>query len=120
MVENFEYPRIPGSTEIAEPSALVEDAPFGHCPACSSVGIEDGPSSESDTMLFGCSDFNCRVFFYETMPTQDEGKPLRGKGSERTGWSERKPSEVRTLEENMQSWNTLHFSQEFLQEHDLV
>lgn len=119
MVENLKYPRTPGSMEIAEPSALVEDAPFGHCAACSSVGIEDGPSFESDIMLFICSDTECRTYYYERRPT-DDGGYITGKGSLRTTWSEKKSPEVRALEENMESWNITHFTPAFISEYGLV
>jgi len=120
MVEKLRYPRTPGSLEIAEPSALVEDAPFGHCPACGSVGMEDGPSFESDTMFFRCSDFECRTYYYETRPTLDENQPLKGKGSESTTWTEIKTPEIRELEGRLLSWNYTHFSSAFCEEHDLV
>ena len=120
MVENLSYPREVGSPDIAEPSALLEEAPFGHCPACGSVGMEDGPSFESDTMWFSCSDFECRTYYYETRPTLDPARPLRGKGSQRTTWTEAKTPEIKAMEENLQSWNLTHFSLEFCQEHDLV
>ena len=119
MVENLHYSRILGSPDIAEPSAWAE-SPFGHCPACGSVGMEDGPSFESDTMWFRCSDFECRTYYYETRPTLDENNPLRGKGSERTRWTETKTPEIRELEAKLESWNTTHFSPEFRLENDLV
>ena len=120
MVEILTYPRTPGLLEIVEPSALVENAPFGHCPACGSVGMEDGPSFESDTMWFRCSDFECRIYYYESRPTLDPARPLIGKGSQTTTWTEIKTPEIRAMEEEWESWNSTHFSPEFCQEHDLV
>lgn len=118
MIESLRYPRSPGSEDIVEPSSLVEDHPFGHCPACGSVGMEDGPSFESDIMFFGCSDFDCKTYYYETRPTSDGGH-ITGKGGQRTKWTEVKTSEIRAMEEKLESWNITHFPLEFRIQHDL-
>ena len=117
MVE-IVYPRNQGETKSVGVDQWVEAAPFGHCPACGSIGIEFGPCFECETMDFFCSDPECNTYVYEEMPTTD-GK-IVGRGSVVTAWVEPKPPEIRAMEANMQSWNSTHFSTEFMIKNDLV
>lgn len=41
MAEENEYPRAIGSDVVVTEKQWNQTAPFGHCPACGSIGIED-------------------------------------------------------------------------------
>jgi len=106
------YPRRRGSSLAVNETEWNKESPFGHCPACGSVGIEEGPSSECEVALFRCSDESCFTLIFV------EGREFRKIA---TAWSERKPDWQRAKEtEGQTSWSWEHFSPEFCTAHDLV
>lgn len=87
-----DYPRTPGSDIRVEKKNWNQNAPFGHCPACGSLAMEDIPIPGDLYINFYCSDITCRNF--------------RGR---RTMWGLEKTSELLELEESGGSWNEKNF-----------
>jgi hypothetical protein len=87
------YPRKPGSSVRVDVEQWVLDNPFGHCPACGSVGIEEFRTPGDPDARFHCSDETC-------MDTRGH----------LTIWGARKPEGIRIIEiEKNWSWNVAHF-----------
>ena len=94
------YPRQPGSATRIDETNWVENPPFGHCPACGSIGIEELAIVGDPVITFYCSDPTC--------------KDMRGR---RTLWAIPKPDRFREREILEQwSWNKEHFPDQNLPE----
>ena len=88
--ENIGYPRVPGSKNPVLESQWNAQAPYGHCPACGSPGIEyheekglESDLHEDGNIPFTCSDKKCR--------TKRSSKVTRAK---HTIWYEHKPENL--------------------------
>jgi hypothetical protein len=113
------YAREPGENKVVHLREWNHDAPFGHCPACGSLGMEDAPCRESEEILFQCSDMSCLTCDSEGV--EDTSGLVAGVNrTYPTSWSDKKPRDLRQQESQGISWNTSHFSLEFCEEHDLV
>lgn len=86
------YPRQPGSQTAVDENDWNQDAPFGRCPACGSLGIEEIAIPGDAEIAFYCSDMTCR---------DPQGR--------RTSWGTIKTTELLEAEGRGDSWNTLHF-----------
>ncbi len=86
------YPRVPGSDQRVSEDDWAMDAPFGHCPACGSLAMEDIQVPGDPEINFYCSDTKCR--------------DPRGR---RTMWGCTKSAEILELEARGGSWNGLKF-----------
>ena len=86
------YPREPQTaTRVAE-EEWVQGAPFGCCPACGSVGIEETLMSDEPEIWFFCPDEHCR-----------------DKRGRRTVWMQRKSADLLEKELADWSWNAEHY-----------
>jgi hypothetical protein len=92
LVRQLQYPRVPGSnTQVLERDWL-QEAPFGRCPACGSLAMEDLPNPREEIVNFYCSDITCR---------DDRGR--------RTMWGTAKSQALKDLERDGGSWNLQKF-----------
>jgi len=105
-----EYPREPGSPGIVQEEKWNREAPFGHCPACGSLGIEEVPGIDCEGSYFRCSDESCRSNIVVE----------HGRRETDTTWYENKTPEHREQERAGTSWNWGRFTYEFCVAKDLV
>ncbi len=91
------YPRTPGLERIVHEEEWNPEAPFGNCPACGSIGIEELYIPGDKDITFYCSDGTCKTIMGERFPA-------------RTKWYQTKPQEIldKELRESY-SWNNDHF-----------
>jgi len=95
MSENI-YPRSPQSGKVVHEKDWNQGAPFGHCPACGSLGIEELHSSRNEPICFFCSDKNCQTIMGERSPA-------------RTRWNQGKPPDILKKEAEGWTWNDEYF-----------
>ena len=85
------YPRQIDSKEAVNGNDWNQNAPFGHCPACGSIGIEELHTSGGETIYFYCSDPMCKTIRDGMVPMQTKwnvAKPEKMQKRERkSGWS---------------------------------
>lgn len=86
------YPRTPGSAMAVDEKDWNQASPFGCCPACGSMAMEDIQIPGDKDINFYCSDTLCR--------------DLRGR---RTMWGEKKTEEVLKWESEGKGWNKMKF-----------
>lgn len=91
-----QYPRKPNSDTIVHEKDWGQGSPFGHCPACGSIGIEEIHISGDPVICFYCSDITCKTIMGSRSPA-------------RTKWNIDKPNEVLIKEKRGWSWNEEHF-----------
>ena len=90
------YPREVGSEKVVHENAWEQSAPFGYCPACGSIGIEELHIAGDEDICFVCSDETCQTVMGTRSPA-------------RTKWNQTKPQELSDMEEAGRSWNEEHF-----------
>ncbi|KKW48085.1 MAG: hypothetical protein UY99_C0014G0015 [Parcubacteria group bacterium GW2011_GWA1_59_11] len=86
------YPREPQTAKRVAEADWAQSAPFGCCPACGSVGIEETIMSDEQEMCFFCPDEHCR--------------DPRGR---RTVWGQAKPVGILEREAAGWRWNAEHY-----------
>lgn len=117
-IEKDGFAREIGSNTIVNENDWNEEASFGHCPACDSLGMEIVSSVEDPSTTFSCSDSECYTDYLDSQPAI-EGNIV---GTQRlpTTWIDKKTDEWRKKEtEDEISWNWTHFSEEYCIEHEL-
>jgi len=87
--EEFNYPRQPGEKKAVPREKWERNAPFGHCPACGSKGMEDVPCREADYIIFNCSDRDCLTVHLDM--TDSSGEDVGVKCAYHTIWIDEKP-----------------------------
>lgn len=90
------YPREFNSEKIVHENDWNQEAPFGQCPACGSMGIEELHIAGDEDICFVCSDEKCLTIMGNRRPA-------------RTKWNCPKPQEILDKEETGWSWNAVHF-----------
>jgi hypothetical protein len=91
------YPRTAGSETVVHEKDWYQEAPFGFCPACGSLGIEELHITGDPEIAFYCSDLSCQTIMGRRRPA-------------RTKWHCEKPAEIIRREVNGDwSWNQAHF-----------
>ncbi len=117
--EELIYPREPGDQDAVLCKDWVDAPPFGYCPACGSVGMEEAPCEDSGYAIFLCSDPTCLTTHLEV--PNPPGTSAEGVNhTYRTQWAHIKPPEWRRKEKAGISWNLEHFPLEVRREHNLV
>lgn len=97
------YPRDPGSSAVAYESDWNRKAPFGICPACGSVSVEDSSDSSPDVAFFQCSDRKC----FSVISGMDEKTGEIFLTQIRTKWYENRP---------LNEWKEEEYAQRFKEE----
>jgi hypothetical protein len=92
LASSITYPRKVGSSRVVYATQLCTEAPFGHCPACGSLGVEHLIESCDPDINFFCPDKHCRVILGNSAPI-------------RTIWCSAKTEQLLTLELQGSSWN---------------
>lgn len=95
----MDYPRKPGSDVRIGEEKWNQNAAFGHCPACGSIGMEEIPIPGDGEISFYCSDTTCR--------------DLKGR---RTLWADSKTEQLLAQENEGKSWNSINFPEQELPE----
>ncbi len=90
------YPRKPGSSSVVTEKEWNQDAPFGHCPACGSIGMEEIPIPGDPEITFFCPDPKCLT----VMGSRDPA---------RTKWFTKKSRDLLDKESKGLFWNKEHF-----------
>ena len=95
-MKSITYPRIPESDKVVHENDWYQEAPFGYCPACGSIGIEELHIAGDEDICFYCSDTTCKTIMGKRPPA-------------RTKWNQTKPQSVLEKEIRGWSWNQEHF-----------
>jgi hypothetical protein len=95
------YPREPGSDKIVHEDEWNQKIPYGYCPACGSIGIEELAIPGDEDGCFYCSDVTCKTIMGKRSPA-------------RTKWNRTKPQEYVEKELDGWSWNDEHFPGQIL------
>jgi len=96
IFEIMKYPREIGSNKIVHESEWSHGGPFGYCPACGSIGIEELSIPGDEDSCFYCSDLSCKTIIGKRLPA-------------RTKWNQTKPREMIEKEMKGWSWNKEYF-----------
>ena len=106
---------LPEDTVPVRIEAWRRDTTFGVCPACGSVGTVIAPSSDSDLEHFRCSRTRCTTISREEVMI---GSGQKMDTEARTEWWDKKPKWWHLREISGESWNFIHFSQQFRSNND--
>ena len=90
------YAREPGSNVVVHEKDWAQNVPFGYCPACGSIGIEELSIPGDTDACFFCSDETCKTI-------------MGTRGPARTKWNQEKPVDVLEKEKDGWTWNNEHF-----------
>ena len=92
----LEYPRNVGEIKFVLESEWEQKAPYGHCPACGSIGIEELAIPGDPDGAFYCPDNYCKTIMGKRDPA-------------RTKWNSMKPADIIDKELKCWSWNQEYF-----------
>ncbi|MFA6406739.1 MAG: hypothetical protein WCW34_04450 [Patescibacteria group bacterium] len=97
MAEENKYPRAVGSDTIVTEKQWNQSAPFGYCPACGRIGIEELNIPGDPDICFYCPDEGCKTI------QNGRSQPAR------TKWNSEKTEELLEREAQGETWNVMHF-----------
>jgi len=99
----MKYPREVGSNKVVHENDWNQNALFGHCPACGSIGVEELHCPGDEDICFYCSDPTCK--------TIQDGRNI----PMQTKWTTDKPDEMQKRERKSGwSWNQEHWPNQTL------